>query len=84
MSVGGHGICKQTPQRSRAVKALDSRREHNLGTDTCNIAMATYMRSYGETEERMHDLRAIYVNLSNFKGWRQFVRVCWGSEPYSR
>jgi hypothetical protein len=46
--------------------------------------MATYMRSYGETEERMHDLRAIYVNLSNFKGWRQFVRVCWGSEPYSR
>jgi hypothetical protein len=26
------------------------------------------MRSYGETEERMHDLRAIYVNLSNFKG----------------
>jgi hypothetical protein len=32
--------------------------------------MATYMRSYGETEERMHDLRAIYVNLSNFKLWR--------------
>jgi hypothetical protein len=154
MSVGGHGICKQTTLRQS--KALDSRREYNLfwdrymqhcngnvyaklwrdrgtnarpagdcqfvefqkvaticscllsepytsgyydcfaplainywiregntiyfGTDTCNIAMAMYMRRYGETEERMHDLRAIYVNLSNFKRWRQFVRICWGNE----
>jgi hypothetical protein len=34
------------------------------------------MRSYGETEERMQDLRAIFSNFSNFEWCGEFVHVC--------
>ena len=46
--------------------------------DTCNVAQATHMRSYGETEVGMDRLtyRRFTINLPNFKGWRQIVHVC--------
>jgi hypothetical protein len=47
----------------------------NFGIAVCNIVQAMYMRSYGETEERMHDLRAIYVNFWNFNRY--------GNQPFS-
>ncbi|KAF8489087.1 hypothetical protein F5888DRAFT_1893086 [Russula emetica] len=41
-----------------------------------------YMRSYGETEDRMHDLRVIYVNFSNFNMSGEFVHTG-GAEAHS-
>ena len=55
------------------IKALYSvwkqgRNTYNFAIETCNIAQATHMRSYGERERgHMHHVCAIYIDLSNFK-----------------
>jgi hypothetical protein len=48
-----------------------------------------YMRSYAETEERMHDLRAIYVNFWTLecrgpKGGNNLYLFVWGVWAFSR
>ena len=61
---------KQNMARPLSQKSMVNliRMPIDFAVDTCNVALATHMRSYGETEEHdMHRLRMIYVNLWNFK-----------------